>query len=566
MLNWAILRICGFLVATGAALAAPTGPDCDGPYYWADGFRICLNQPANDWAAIAFRRPPETADIDALQGRLRAFDIKLRTASRPFTRYGLVLLKKPELSPRYSGNLLSILSQGAGQPLELLQVFRVNRSLLVLVNNFTVQFRATAEEPDAIALLERHGAIVEKRLPAAGGFVIRFPQYAAHQGLQVVNSLQQNPLVQYAKPNFEVFMPRPDPRVATAPRTSRPACVATPGAPGGSGSRDPCFPEQWYLNNSASVSPSRADINAVRAWSITTGSPAVVVAILDDGVEPTHEDLPKLHRGYDAVDGDDDPWPERDNADHGTACAGIIAAVAGNGIGIKGVAPGVSVMPIRIDEPDDFGNWSFNADIYATGIWAAVDGGAHVLSASWGFPYRDSDVTAAIDYALRNNRVVVFAAGNDGREPVDYPASLAETRPVIAVGATDDRDQVVKKDAGKAQYWGSNFGHATTLVAPGVQIFTTDLMGSRGSSPDNYYPDFGGTSAATPMVAAAAALILSEDPTLTPAQVRERLISSAERFTSAGKPKSTSTRNKFYGWGRLDACRAVSGSSTRCTR
>lgn len=556
------------LVGTSAAVAVPTGPDCTGPYYWADGFRICLDRPAENWMAIAFSERPDAMHLETLRARLEASDVKALIGDRPFNRYGLVLVDIAKSTSTTSDNLLRMLAQGQGKPLEILPVFRHKQSLFVLVNNFTVRFRATSDDQAELALLQRYGAKIERPCITTAGYIVSFPQMTPVHALDRVNALHQEPLVRYAKPNFEVFMPHPGfPPVShhlqCAPSTT------TTGPSDGSPPVDPHFVKQWYLDNDGSFGRKKhADINAVNAWSITTGSASVIVAILDEGVETTHEDLPELVSPYDATDCDDVQEPQ-DRAAHGTACAGIAAAVTGNKFGIKGIGAGISIMPIRIAQQDSNGGWNLNPKIIADGIRMAVDRGAAVLSASWWYPGHDSDITDAIDYALTMGRVVVFAAGNyEG--PVDYPASLAETRPVIAVSATNEWDQIKtfksKDNKNNDENWGSNYGDAITLAAPGVHMFTTDLMGCRGATSENYMPNFRGTSAAVPLVAGTAALIRSQDPTLTPAQVIERLTSTAKRMTLKGKPSKTGRRNQRYGWGRLDACRALGGSDNDCAR
>ena len=238
-----------------------------------------------------------------------------------------------------------------------------------------------------------------------------------------------------------------------------------------------------------------------------------MVAILDDGVEVGHKDLEaKIHSTWNA-------YTQKESLDlkafdkHGTAAAGVVAAVA----------PNVKIMAIRVFDWTADGHSYYPHDVIARGIRKAADA-AHVLSMGWtlgalqGVPV----IEEAIDYALSKKRVLVFAAGNDGG-PVDYPASLSVTKPIIAVSATDEWDGFKRLDLGEPCDWGSNFGPEINVAAPGVSLHTTDRTGRAGyCAHGNYTASYGGTSGAAAVVAGAAALILSAEPDLSPQDVRDR--------------------------------------------
>ena len=231
--------------------------------------------------------------------------------------------------------------------------------------------------------------------------------------------------------------------------------------------------------------------------------------------------------------------------------AGIAAAMTSNSKGISGIGWKVKIMPVRIAYGVG-GGWWTTAAIIADGIETAVDRGAHVLSNSWGGGYPSDTINEAIDYAITHNRVVVFAAGN-GAGPVSYPANLSLKRVIIAVSATNEWDKLKTKTSADGEYWwGSSFGPEINVAAPGVHMYTTDISGSGGYSPGDYYAKFNGTSSATPLVAGTAALVLSKHPGWGPSKVRNQLQNTAKDLGPPGFD------NKF-GHGRINAYEALGG-------
>lgn len=319
-----------------------------------------------------------------------------------------------------------------------------------------------------------------------------------------------------------------------------PAPAAPPGAP------------QWALDNPGSPGLFGADVHAVAAWTVTRGDDAVRVAILDEGVDTAHPFLaPALVAEADFVDSNPTATPDGDDA-HGTACAGIVVS---RNADVSGLAPDASLVAARIAKSDALGYWIFDDFATADAIdWCWDTAAAAVLSNSWGGGPPAPVITRALERAMTDGRggrgaVVIAAAGNNQRASVDYPASIPD---VMAVGASNQWDKRKTRTSQDGEtHWGSNYGARLRLMAPGVAITTTDISGARGYSGSNTTDRFNGTSSSTPFVAAAAALMISVNPNLTGARVREILTGTADSLTPGGG------WSRFTGWGRLNAYAAV---------
>jgi thermitase len=424
-----------------------------------------------------------------------------------------------------------------------------NVDSLVPTGEIIVKFGERTPADAVDALLRAHRVEVRQSdYPEPGAYLVATVD---GDSIDIANALHEHELVDYAEPNFTHIVPRL--AAETATRTDAGDVVVAddlevvPAAPEGPTATvsDPAFPQQWGL----------VTIRAPQAWDVTMGSAGITIAIIDEGCDLSHEDLVYKLPGYDAWDGDDNPTPNGNDA-HGTACAGVAAARANNGRGGAGVAPGCRTLPIRIAKGVGGGFWDTTSAKVADGIRKAVDRGADVLSNSYGVA-PSSVVTSAFQYARTNGRggrgcVIAAATGNGDVRGVIYPARLSPTIPgFLAVGASNQWDQRKSKTSLDGEHWwGSNFGPEVDLVAPGVKIYTTDIMGSAGYAAGNYAPTFNGTSSATPHVAGVAALVLSVDPDLRSWEVEDILKMTADDLGAAG-------RDEQFGFGRLNAHRAV---------
>jgi subtilisin family serine protease len=331
---------------------------------------------------------------------------------------------------------------------------------------------------------------------------------------EAVRLYKAQPEVEYAEPNY---------------------ILHTDGIP-----NDPLYAgrQQWYYDL----------IQAPAGWDIETGKPSVIVAVLDTGVDIRHPDLDNFwtNPGEIADNNKDDDGngcvddihgcsfadstspschykstPNNTIADdvgHGTFISGIIAAATNNQIGVAGTAPGVTIMPVKVLDCTGAGTVASAAK----GVLYAAQAGADVINISFGGEYESAVLADALRQAHDTfGAVIVSSAGNAGKAGVSFPARFEK---VIAVSASDHNNP-----DGKASF--SNWGPEVAVTAPGVDIVSTvpqQLCNKLWTCIANQpYAVGSGTSFSTPLVSAAAALILSRNPVMTPEEVTKQLTSTA---------------------------------------
>ncbi|MBN1481851.1 hypothetical protein EH223_05870 [candidate division KSB1 bacterium] len=347
---------------------------------------------------------------------------------------------------------------------------------------------------------------------------------------------------------------------------------------------DPKFSQLWGMDNTGQTGGlAGADISALDAWEKTTGSHAVLVGVIDSGIDFTHEDLAAniyTNPGEDAWADPNDPtsgnhtdddkngkvddwkgWNFINNSNnayddymHGTHCAGTIGAIGNNGVGVVGVNWNVKMMPLKFLDRNGTGTTT-NA---IKAIEYAADMGVDILSNSWGSSGYSESLEDAISYANDRGVLFVAAAGNDGTDndaiPF-YPSSYVIAN-VVSVAASDHGDKRALWGSGGgdddgcgfvcsnavAAVPGSNYGKTSVdLAAPGKDIVST--------VPGNSYASLSGTSMAAPHVAGAAALLLAANPGLTIDEMISALFNTVDPLDDFD--------NKTVTGGRLNVAAAV---------
>lgn len=279
---------------------------------------------------------------------------------------------------------------------------------------------------------------------------------------------------------------------------------------------DTYYASEWHLQK----------IQVPSAWDATQGSEQVVVAVLDTGVEATHLDLAgKLVAGWNIPSNNSDTSPIHA---HGTQVAGVVAAVNNNARGVASVGWNTRVMPVRVT--NDTSGGAALSDLINGLLWAA-DHGAKVANVSYDLGYYCmlNILDNAAQYFRSKGGVVVGAAGNGGSNK-----TCASDPYFTVVSATTSADTRAS--------W-SNYGAFVDVGAPGVGIYTTNKGGG--------YASVSGTSFSSPMTAAAVALMMAAQPGLTPEQYESLLAQSADNPGGGPLP------NPYYGWGRINANKAV---------
>lgn len=411
-----------------------------------------------------------------------------------------------------------------------------------------VRFKPDVRGEAIAEINQKHGTSVISTSRFAGFKRLRIPPEKTVA--EMVEAYRQDSNVEYAEPNY-----------------IRHALMVP---------NDTYYRYQWHFDDDHTNNPGGATQNpygganggGIRmepAWDTDTapplygGDPGIIVAVVDTGV--AYEDYGTKYKkapdlantnfvaGYDFVNNDTHP---NDDNSHGTHVSGTVAQSTNNNLGVAGIAFNTSIMPVKVLDKNGNGT---DADV-ADGIYFATNNGAKLINLSLGGSSSSTTLENAVAYAYNSGVTVLAAAGNKYQEgnPPSYPA--AYNAYVIAVGAT-------RYDEIRAYY--SNTGSYVDIAAPGGDVNVDQNQDGYGdgvlqqtfnptskNAKDFAYYFFQGTSMATPHVVGVAALLLAQNPTWTPDQVRNRLQSTAE-------DKGTAGWDPEYGWGLLDAYTALTG-------
>ncbi len=334
---------------------------------------------------------------------------------------------------------------------------------------------------------------------------------------------------------------------------------------------DPLYKDQWYLGA----------VGLPDAWNFAKGSPTVTVAVLDSGVDLTHPDLQDRiwtnsgeipgdgldndHNGYvddvhgwDFVDNDNDPSPaltgavSQEGANHGTLVAGLIGAVGNNAEGISGVNWNVRILPLRVLDS----NGSGGSSAVVAAVRYAIARRVQVINISFSGPNESQALADALRDAYKAGIVIVAAAGNEGDTERGGNLNVYPEYPVCYRGASDEPILIgvaSLDQQGRRSSFSSYGSDCITVSAPGENIATTQVYRPGIAGFNQPYGDgWSGSSLAAPIVSGVAALLLSLDPTLTPAAVRALITAHAVNVDGI---------NGGYGGqlgaGRIDAAASV---------
>lgn len=359
--------------------------------------------------------------------------------------------------------------------------------LPVVESELLVQPFPGASEEKINAVYAAAGAAASKTLPEIGVTVLTTAEGATDE---VAASLAESGLIEEIHRNY----------VFTAERVANDSLIA----------------DQTHL----------FFIDLPEAWDISTGDDAIVVGVVDSGIDESHPDLQdKILTGWNVYDESGDFG---DEAGHGTQAAGVAAAASNNATGVAGVSWGSPIVAIRAAD----GTGRSTSRHLAAGILRAEEEGADVINVSFAPLWSNSIVQAAAERAQAQGSLVVISAGNGGRyrDADGFDAALF-------VGALVDDTRIAPF---------SDRGPFVDLVAPGTAIETTSLGGGYGPAT--------GTSFAAPIVTGVAALMWSANPELRPTTIAQLL-----RDTSADL--GNSGRDDTFGYGRVDAGAAVSAAA-----
>ncbi|TAF32066.1 MAG: T9SS C-terminal target domain-containing protein [Cytophagales bacterium] len=364
----------------------------------------------------------------------------------------------------------------------------------------------------------------------------------------VINAYYQTQAVEYAEPNYLAYH---DGIESLSPN-------------------DENYNKQWAFKNDGTLNiggatpRAGADIKMEEGWAIEKGSSNVVVAIIDTGTDLLHPELKeRLWKNSKEIPGnnnDDDnngyvddifgwDFTETDNNPsdvdgHGTHVAGTVGAIPDNRIGVAGVDWNCRLMTVKA--LSDLGSGSF--EWIAQSIYYAADNGADVINMSLSGSSDGLLLQEAVNYAvIQKGVVVVVAMGNNNSSVARFPAACIG---VIAVGSTDARDFRSDPFTVGSVRGGSNYGPHIWVVAPGSNIISLGVNSGMGRI-------ISGTSMATPHVAGLVSLLLAQDPTRTPEDIRNILKFSSDDVVGRGD-EDTRGFDIYHGYGRINARRALS--------
>ena len=511
-------------------------------YYYYQGSPYYLDQVSNS----IFIELNSNLDESALNNLISSFPELKREQIFNLNQGKDFVFLDTELTSSDFRNLINILNR-RHEVLNASPVFKVQdgkgnpNTLIGVEKEIIAQFKASVSDNEIDSYLNNKGMQIIQEFDLSGGksYLIKIPD--GEYSIDYANELYISGLVNYSEPNL--FF------------TNLLNIIPN----------DPLFSQQWSHRNTGNNIPggitgtAGCDMRTDSAWIISMGSPNVIVSIVDTGIDTLHEDLSSRIINGLSIDTYNNLPYAWDDQNHGTACAGIVAATGNNNLGVIGVAPMSRLFGVKIF--NSAGNTNSTAII--NGMIAAWQRGSWVSSNSWG---GGSPISAADNAILdgvnlgRNGKGVLwsFATGN-GNSALSWPSTNTNVLSVGGLSPCNQRKSTTSCD--NETWWGANYGTGLEIVAPAVKIYTTDRSGTPGYTTGNYVPDFNGTSSATPNASGVAALILAVDSSLTWQQVRERICSTADKVGSYtyNQPGQLGLGgwNNEMGYGKINAYKAL---------
>ena len=432
------LLIAGCWLSPGNAIAEATSPGDippppkiseifldEGDYYLVRGEKVFIRRDANrmvvkftDTAFASLQNACDQKEVQAavVQSALKVSDSQMTLSSERVLQKHRIGIVRAHLNPR--GKLIrsSIQEMAMSPSVEYaypLFITKTGLDELILTDEIVARFSPDYGEEEVSAFCaENDLSLVRKTRGPLNIYVLRLNSPKSRSSFDAANSLNDKKAIVWAEPNFLSKI-----KLLT---------------------NDPLFPDQWHLNDTGQGGGKvDVDVDAPEAWALQTGSPDIVIAILDTGVDLDHEDLEICHNpgewgggkegngidddgngyvddycGWDFFSHDNNPSP---GDSHGTACAGVAAAKGDNAIGVAGIAYGCRVLPVKICGPEPDNEFAPPEGIGEAIMYAADL--ADVISCSW--VYQESScIMDAIDYAVTSGRdgrgcPVFFGTGND---------------------------------------------------------------------------------------------------------------------------------------------------------
>lgn len=418
----------------------------------------------------------------------------------------------------------------------------------LLAKNFIIKFKS-APESDQLGLLSSQGVENLENMQVSFGHF--YTVQIDNPNESFLSILESDPNIEYIEEDREIVLSPIREHFDVLEGLRRIRKRVQPN--------DPLFPKQWGLVNDGQngtstkvVGKAGEDINVLKAWANFNPQKVIRISVIDTGVDYNHPDLKdnilvnqaELD-GEEGVDDDNNGYVDDvygydfsgktdsdpiDENGHGTHCAGIIAA-SHNDIGISGVIPKAEILPVQFLSRS--GRGSYSGAVKA--IDYSIKRGVHIMSNSWGGGGSSATLKLAITRAEKAGILFVAAAGNNGRDidkrPI-YPGGY-DHKNILTVGS-------YQADGKRSSF--SNYGKKRVDVfAPGSAILST--------FPNDSYKSLSGTSMATPMVSGIAALLWSQEPKLSVANLKKRLIKATKR--------AKTMKDLSVSGGKIDAYKAL---------